>query len=168
MEGVLDLLPKLLSLCTSTSVLVDSDIEGGGVSMMDFRVLSFLNWHVESNHSAYYWPFMVWELYFCNHFIITCILFICLFIRNAISMMIWLLLLLTRLVVFWGKSRIQILHPLFTKSSYWRIPMLHVSFWFRFCWIFVRSVILPIYHPLWITFRLLFEIMLYYMRFFIE
>ena len=41
MSVVLDLLPKLLSLCTSPSNLVDSDIEGGGVSALDFRVFSF-------------------------------------------------------------------------------------------------------------------------------
>ena len=39
MQIVLDLLPKLLSLCTSTTIIIDSDIEGGGVSMSEFRVL---------------------------------------------------------------------------------------------------------------------------------
>lgn len=38
MQIVLDLLPKLLSLCTSTTIIIDSDIEGGGVSMSEFRV----------------------------------------------------------------------------------------------------------------------------------
>ena len=39
MQIVLDLLPKLLSLCTSTTIIIDSDIEGGGVCMNEFRVL---------------------------------------------------------------------------------------------------------------------------------
>ena len=38
MQIVLDLLPKLLSLCTSTTIIIDSDIDGGGVSMSEFRV----------------------------------------------------------------------------------------------------------------------------------
>lgn len=51
---VLDILPKLLSMCSSTTV-IDSDIEGGDVPMTDFRVVvdtsyNSLESHYSTNH----------------------------------------------------------------------------------------------------------------------
>lgn len=38
MKLVLDLLPKLLTMCTSTTYIIDSEIDGGGMSLADYRV----------------------------------------------------------------------------------------------------------------------------------
>ena len=35
---VLDLLPKLLTMCTSTTYIIDAEIDGGGMSPADYRV----------------------------------------------------------------------------------------------------------------------------------
>ena len=40
MKQVLDLLTKLLTMCDSTTILVDSEMEEGGVTLSEFRVMT--------------------------------------------------------------------------------------------------------------------------------
>ena len=56
MTIVLDILPKLLNLCTSTTAYIDADVEGGGVVMNDFRVMLLKknSYCIDSNYSTYY------------------------------------------------------------------------------------------------------------------
>ena len=46
MKLVLDFLPKLLNLCTSTSTIIDSEDSGNGQTLAAFRVRTLL----EENH----------------------------------------------------------------------------------------------------------------------